>query len=150
MNPASFFAEIPYLCRPKFGLNMLAVVKIAGQQFKVKAGDSLYVPHIEGKAGDAVEFSDVLLTQNDGNVLSANFGANPLTGTENSETVIYRTSATTYGLGTFGVIDGSTLQGLTYAPAVPEPATWAMMLVGFGGIGLAMRRRRKPALAQLA
>ena len=87
---------------------------------------------------------------NDGNVLSANFGANPLTGTENSETVIYRTSATTYGLGTFGVIDGSTLQGLTYAPAVPEPATWAMMLVGFGGIGLAMRRRRPPALAQLA
>ena len=47
---------------------MLAVVKIAGQQFKVKAGDSLYVPHIEGKAGDSVEFSDVLFTQNDGNV----------------------------------------------------------------------------------
>ena len=35
---------------------MLAIVKIAGQQFKVKAGDSLYVPHIEGKAGDSVEF----------------------------------------------------------------------------------------------
>jgi hypothetical protein len=27
--------------------------------------------------------------------------------------------------------------------AVPEPATWAMMLVGFGGIGYAMRRRPK-------
>lgn len=25
---------------------------------------------------------------------------------------------------------------------VPEPATWAMMLIGFGGIGMAMRRRR--------
>jgi hypothetical protein len=25
---------------------------------------------------------------------------------------------------------------------VPEPATWAMMLLGFGGIGMAMRRRR--------
>jgi large subunit ribosomal protein L21 len=47
---------------------MLAVVKIAGQQFKVKAGDSLYVPHIEGKAGDAVEFSEVLMTDNDGTV----------------------------------------------------------------------------------
>lgn len=33
---------------------------------------------------------------------------------------------------------------------VPEPATWAMMLLGFGGIGVAMRRRRKPALAQVA
>ena len=43
---------------------MLAVVKIAGQQFKVKAGDNLYIPHIEGKAGDSVEFSEVLFTQN--------------------------------------------------------------------------------------
>lgn len=34
--------------------------------------------------------------------------------------------------------------------AVPEPATWALMLMGFGGIGLAMRRRRNPALAQVA
>ena len=34
--------------------------------------------------------------------------------------------------------------------AVPEPATWAMMLLGFGAIGLAMRRRRRPALAQIA
>lgn len=47
---------------------MLAVVKIAGQQFTVKAGDSLYVPHIAGKAGDKVEFSEVLLTGNAGNV----------------------------------------------------------------------------------
>lgn len=28
--------------------------------------------------------------------------------------------------------------------AVPEPKTWAMMLAGFGVIGAAMRRRRKP------
>ena len=31
--------------------------------------------------------------------------------------------------------------------AVPEPATWAMMLVGFGGLGVAMRSRRKMATA---
>ncbi len=47
---------------------MLAVVKIAGQQFKVKAGDSLYVPHIEGNNGDTLEFSEVLLTDNDGTI----------------------------------------------------------------------------------
>ena len=29
---------------------------------------------------------------------------------------------------------------------VPEPSTWAMMLLGFGGIGFAMRRRRVRAL----
>jgi large subunit ribosomal protein L21 len=65
---STFYSLNPYLCRPKFGNIMLAVVKIAGQQFTVKAGDSLYVPHIEGKAGDSVEFSDVLMTHNDGSV----------------------------------------------------------------------------------
>ncbi|HEV2594857.1 MAG TPA: PEPxxWA-CTERM sorting domain-containing protein [Sphingomicrobium sp.] len=36
--------------------------------------------------------------------------------------------------------------------AVPEAATWAMMLVGFGGIGFAMRRQRNGTarLAQVA
>ena len=34
--------------------------------------------------------------------------------------------------------------------SVPEPATWAMMLLGFGGIGMAMRRRRKKGLLQVA
>lgn len=31
--------------------------------------------------------------------------------------------------------------------AVPEPATWAMMLAGFGAMGVAMRRRRKVAVS---
>jgi len=33
---------------------------------------------------------------------------------------------------------------------VPEPATWAMMLLGFCGIGMAMRRRSTHGLAQVA
>ena len=47
---------------------MLAVVKIAGQQFKVQAGQSLYEPHLQGKTGDKVEFSDVLMVDNDGKI----------------------------------------------------------------------------------
>ena len=37
----------------------------------------------------------------------------------------------------------------TFAPtsAVPEPATWAMMIAGFGVVGVAVRRRRAAALA---
>ena len=31
--------------------------------------------------------------------------------------------------------------------AVPEPATWAMMLLGFGGIGFAMRRAKRARVA---
>ena len=45
---------------------MFAVVKIAGQQFRVQEGQSLYVPHLDGKSGDKVEFSEVLLVDNEG------------------------------------------------------------------------------------
>ena len=35
--------------------------------------------------------------------------------------------------------------------AVPEPATWAIMIMGFGAIGAVIRRRRAvPALAQFS
>lgn len=47
---------------------MFAIVKIAGQQFKVEPGQSLYVPRLSAKAGDEVEFSEVLLHDNDGKV----------------------------------------------------------------------------------
>jgi large subunit ribosomal protein L21 len=45
---------------------MFAVVKIAGQQFKVEKHQTVYVPHVGGNAGDKLEFSDVLLSDNDG------------------------------------------------------------------------------------
>ena len=38
----------------------------------------------------------------------------------------------------------------TPPPGVPEPATWAMMLMGFGAAGFAIRRRRKFCLSQVA
>jgi large subunit ribosomal protein L21 len=47
---------------------MFAVVKIAGQQFKVENGQTLFVPRVDGDKGDKVEFSDVLLTDNAGTV----------------------------------------------------------------------------------
>ncbi len=49
---------------------MFTVIKIAGQQFKVQSGQSLYVPHISGKAGDKVEFSDILLHTHEGKIKS--------------------------------------------------------------------------------
>jgi len=41
------------------------------------------------------------------------------------------------------------LDSISVVP-VPEPSTWMMMLLGFGTIGLAMRRRRRTGLALLA
>lgn len=40
--------------------------------------------------------------------------------------------------------------GTTVNPAVPEPATWAQLIMGFGAVGYAMRRRRMRSGARLA
>lgn len=57
-------------------------------------------------------------------------------------------TATLYGTGT--APDGGT--GGTGGGAVPEPSTWAMMLLGFGAVGAGMRRRRRAGnvLTQIA
>jgi hypothetical protein len=74
-----------------------------------------------------------------------------------------------FDLSDFGIVDGGTINSLrltfvdnqaqgtvpttslvgalnSTGGAVPEPATWAMMLLGFGAIGCAMRRRGARAL----
>jgi hypothetical protein len=48
-----------------------------------------------------------------------------------------------YSFNGLGNEDVYSLKITDVAGAVPEPATWAMMLVGFGGVGFAMRRRSK-------
>jgi hypothetical protein len=109
-------------------------------------------------AGNPGTFTSTANRSFDGAVIGVNFGANNLTGTENSTTYIFRTDATGFTAGTFGVIDGSTMQGPTFAPTrtpLPEPATWAMMLIGFGAIGSSLRSRRRAsaraeALSQVA
>ena len=45
---------------------MFAVVKIAGQQYKVEKDQTLYVPHLGGNPGDKVEFSEISLVDKDG------------------------------------------------------------------------------------
>jgi hypothetical protein len=55
-------------------------------------------------------------------------------------------SATITGNGYEGLILGATVTSLASTTgAVPEPATWAMMIGGFGVLGLTLRRARKPA-----
>ena len=39
---------------------------------------------------------------------------------------------------------------VTVRPAVPEPATWAMMMLGFGAMGYAMRRKSAGARVRFA
>ena len=47
--------------------------------------------------------------------------------------------------GSLALNSGSTAVPL--AAAVPEPASWAMMIIGFGGVGALMRRRREAPTA---
>lgn len=47
------------------------------------------------------------------------------------------------GTFSFTGFSNGTLIVSQVAGAVPEPATWAMLITGFGGIGVAMRRRAK-------
>jgi hypothetical protein len=49
------------------------------------------------------------------------------------------------GTGTQGQVGNSPLN--QPPPGVPEPAAWAMMLLGFGGLGAVLRRRRRMVVA---
>ena len=48
-----------------FDIVMFAIVNIAGQQFKVRKDDELFVHRLEGNVGDKVAFSQVLMTGDD-------------------------------------------------------------------------------------
>jgi PEP-CTERM motif-containing protein len=79
--------------------------------------------------------------------------------------VVFGLGSATFGLYTFNTATGAAslvgpygqdvnLAGLAFLPAgggggaAPEPATWVMMVAGFGGLGfVAYRRSRKPAIA---
>jgi large subunit ribosomal protein L21 len=47
---------------------MYAIVEIAGQQTKVESGKFIYANKLSGNDGDAVEFANVLLTDDNGTV----------------------------------------------------------------------------------
>jgi len=58
-----------------------------------------------------------------------------------SQVLSFLSKGTPAGLPPVALLDGVSLT------AVPEPATWALMIAGFGAVGLAARRRRAVAAA---
>jgi hypothetical protein len=65
------------------------------------------------------------------------------------DTITFGVFATTNN--SFGLTQGQFYDnldvGVTFTEAVPEPSTWAMMILGFAGVGfMAYRRKSKPAL----
>ena len=51
---------------------MYAIVKIAGQQFKVERGNKVYVHRLKANEGADVEFTDVLLVDKEGKITVGN------------------------------------------------------------------------------
>ncbi|MCQ2403406.1 MAG: 50S ribosomal protein L21 [Lentisphaeria bacterium] len=56
---------------------MYAIIKTSGKQYKVEPGMEFEIDRIQGEAGTAVDFSDVLLISNDSNTV---FGAPTIAG----------------------------------------------------------------------
>jgi large subunit ribosomal protein L21 len=67
---------------------MIAVVRIAGQQFKVEKDQTLYVPHLEGKTGDKVEGIEVLLASAEGKLSTVKKVAAEIVDQVKGDTVI--------------------------------------------------------------
>ena len=84
--------------------------------------------------GPAIPLSDtffITLTVFDGTVNVTDIAASFFLDSEN-------------GIPANGVFQGSPVRNVN---AVPEPATWLMMIVGFAGVGLMMHRRLRQSLS---
>jgi hypothetical protein len=105
---------------------------------------------------------EVCLTNNNGDGCAGGGGGGVNDGSSGDGTFTLdfgATTPTTITLSDFfdryqsivGVQAGTSGTGSYVPPSAPEPATWAMMLLGFGATGFAIRRaRRKTLLTQLA
>lgn len=78
------------------------------------------------------------------NTINITFDINPIVRSNTQFNTAYNATLSGSSSGAFGnaTITGGTgiLRGVS--PAVPEPGTWALMLLGFGAVGVSMRRRR--------
>ena len=72
------------------------------------------------------------------------------TATSNSETLTFTsTTLGNSGNSTYPTAFGPALDNVTIA-AVPEPSTWAMMLLGFLGLGFVAYRRKSHSILRIA
>ena len=93
--------------------------------------------------GDSLDFYSLITLSASANAGPPNLGYYPGTLDAYIDPSIFFSAdldLSNYSLSVGGV--GSPLTAGGAAGGVPEPAAWALMLVGFGGIGAAIRRRR--------
>jgi hypothetical protein len=121
---------------------------------------------ISGNFPNGIGTIDVCLLANPGGGGGAGCGGGSSGGVVNGQTtnntglfsLVYNDSPATINLSGFHTryqsivgVNGGTSGTGSPVPGVPEPATWAMMMLGFAGIGMTLRRRRNgQVLAQVA
>jgi hypothetical protein len=92
-----------------------------------------------------VYFGGVLVATNTGGAGVWTLNNVSVTATATSEDLVF-TARDTSGLGGLPSY-GNEITGVSLAGAVPEPASWAMMLLGVGGLGAVLRHQRQQGLA---
>jgi hypothetical protein len=136
-----------------FGAGNVAGGDVLLQDVFTKPGQTYLLTYDSGALGGGSQsFSAVIIneannqtlvsqttspTAND--ALGATFSSNSLRFVATGGQTLIAFTAPGAGINVDPVLDNVSVT------AVPEPATWAMMLVGFGGLGMAMRSRRKRA-----
>jgi hypothetical protein len=107
---------------------------------------SLIVSTIATSAVNDTDFTNVFLTGTGllGNVAVPQTSGDPSEVRSLAGLNVGPGSFTLTVQGTPGTQNGSFGGTLAFAAAsaVPEPSTWAMMLIGFGAVGYSMRRRK--------
>ncbi len=96
-----------------------------------------------GKLGGATVWTDSVVTSFFGPTLYS-FPTGPI---DTLESYVSGGSYIGPGSGNFAVWDDFTFDSSPAVGGVPEPASWAMLIAGFGLVGAAARRRRRSVAA---
>lgn len=123
-NPLTFAIDSGLISALEFNIDALSNGNVF---FTFTGGDS-----------DGVVTSPFALDKNGSNFYNA------FNGTFSSVTMSFGNGATVSDVSQFR------LNASPAVAAVPEPATWAMMMFGFAGAGFAMRRRKKDTRLSIA
>jgi len=111
-------------------------------------GASYYVPGLPGQSINATVSGPVTLElARSGDVFTASYSSGGAFTTLYSITSPNLLGAPTFDLTTYSAIGSTATQALTFSAfnvtSVPEPSTWAMILIGLGGMGALVRSRAR-------
>ena len=127
----------------------------ANSEFQSIGATSVY--NLMEGMGESAAISDQITFMASGNDLVIGLISDPAKFLSGENVYVLGSAVETGSVQT--IFDSSLLQNFPFQPLtvsaaseaetgpVPEPATWAMMLLGFGGIGFEMRRKNRAALA---